>query len=128
MRYNYGYTFSMFREDIRRRTEFWKLALSKKKIDLETLQLLKYVNFRDKQEAKLGNRFLKYKLTLKQKGYEGYTIYQPVFPCDIEHKEFLRKQPKNRFKGYFKRLRKAERLKKAGKKNWQSFEPKESEL
>ena len=125
MRFGYGYTFSKFREDIRRRTGFWRLALSKN--TPEALKLLKYVDFVEKGETELNDKYGHYsnfKISLKMKGFEGYTIYQPVFPSDIEYKKELRCRPKNRYKGYFKRLRKAERLKKAGKKNWKSFEPK----
>ncbi len=123
MRYSYGYTFSKFREDIRRRTEFWRLALSKN--TPEALKLLEYVDFVEKLQSEHTPPFSIFKIPLNMKGYEGYTIYQPVFPSDIEHKEWLRNQPKNRYKRNFKRRRKAERLKKAGKKNWKLFEPTE---
>ena len=122
MRYNYGYTFTQLRSDIRRKTDLWKLAL--RIGDSHAADLREAINIMEP----LYNELIDHKTPLRDRGYEGLTIYQSVFPFDIEHKEWVRRQPKSRYKGYFKRRRKAERLKKARKKNWQSFEPKESEL
>ena len=118
MRYYYGYTFTQFRWDIRRKTDLWKMALHINDPHAANLQV-SVLNM-NAIYCKSSN----WKLSLCERGYEGLTIYQPVFPCDIEYKEWSLRQSKNRFKSYFMRLRKAKRLKKAGKKNWKAFEPK----
>ncbi len=118
MRYNYGYTFTRLRSDIRRKTDLWKMAL--RIGDSHAADLREDIN---KMEP-IYNQLSYYRFPLRDRGYEGLTIYQPVFPCDVEHKEWVRQQPKSRYKRYPARWRKSERLKKAGKKNWKSFEPK----
>lgn len=121
MRYGYGYTFARLRWDIRRRTELWNLAL--RIGDCHAQRLRKFV---DDSDAIYG-RSKDWKLSLRNRGYEGLTIYQHVFPSDIEHREEVRRMPKNRYKNPTARERKAEKLKRNRKKTWKTYMPKEED-
>ena len=117
MRYGYGYTFTRLRQDIRRRTDLWESAL--RIGDAHALRLHKAVDDLDAIFCKSRD----WKFSLRDRGYDGLTIYQPVFPSDIEHKEIVRRSPKNRYKHRSFRWRKAHKLKRDRKKNWKSFMP-----
>lgn len=117
MRYGYGYTFTRLRQEIRRRTDLWESALRIR--DAHALRLHKAV---DDLDAIYG-KFRDWKFSLRDRGYNGLTIYQPVFPSDIEHREEVRRRPKNRYKHWPFRRRKAHKLKRDRKKNWKYFMP-----
>lgn len=117
MRYGYGYTFTRLRQEIRRRTDLWESAL--RIGDAYALLLHKSVDDMDAIYGEFGD----WKFSLRDRGYEGLTIYQPVFPSDIEHKEEVRRNPRNRYKNWSFRWRKAHKLKRDRKKNWKSFMP-----
>jgi len=121
MRYRCGYTFTRLRQDIRRRTDFWETSL--RIGDSHALKLRKIV---DDLGAIYGSS-KDWKLSLRDRGYEGLTIYQPVFPSDIEHREIVRRMPKNRYKNPMARERKADKLKRNRKKNWKMYMPKEED-
>ncbi len=118
MRYGYGYTFARLRWDIRRRTDLWKSALR-----IGDSHALNLRNFIDETDA-IYSRWDDWKLSLRDRGYEGLTIYQPVFPSDIEYQKEMRRMPKNPYKFYWARWKKAKKLKRNRKKNWQTYMPK----
>ena len=118
MRYGYGYTFARLRWDIRRRTDLWKSAL--RIGDPHALDLRKFV---DEMDA-IYSRYDDWKFPLRERGYEGLTIYQPVFPSDIEHQKEMRRMSKNRYKSFMSRRKKAKKLKRNRKKNWKMYMPK----